>query len=111
MLKITRFICLTLRADEADYTKDSSVLSRRTVRNENAREQGCRELREIISKESAVPPEDVPGPVPYIINTEYFCEMNKHKYVTVLRNFEGDEKQAIYQQVALRVAESLRADE
>jgi hypothetical protein len=91
------------------YTQDTNVLLRRNIHNENAGNRGCRDLQEIVSKEGAVPPEDVPGPVPYIINTEYFCEVNSNKYVTVLRNFEGDERQALYQNIALRVAESLRA--
>jgi hypothetical protein len=93
------------------YTQGTDVLSRRNVHNVSAGTRGCRDLKEIISKEGAVPPDDVPGPVPYIINTEYFCEVNRHKYVTVLRNFEGDRRQTIYRQIALRVAESLRADE
>jgi hypothetical protein len=37
--------------------------------------------------------------------------VNGHKYVTVLRNFEGDKKQGAYQEIALRVAKSLRAYE
>lgn len=91
------------------YIRDSDVLSRRNIHNENAPTLGCSDLREIVSRESAVPPEDVPGHAPYIINTEYFCEIKTHKYVTVLRNFEGDKKQARYQQIAMRVAKSLRA--
>jgi hypothetical protein len=93
------------------YVQDAKVLSRRHIRNENLGPGGCRELREIVSKEAAVPPEDVPGRVPYIIDTMYFCEINRHKYVTVLRNFEGDKRQRTYRQIALRVAESLRAYE
>jgi hypothetical protein len=93
------------------YTQDTNVLSRKSVHNESAGAQGCRDLQEVISREGAVPPAGVPGAVPYIINTEYFCEISRRKYVTVLRNFEGDQKQAAYQQVALRLAESLRAGE
>jgi hypothetical protein len=93
------------------YTQDTDVLSRKNIRNERAGTQGCRDLQQIVSREALVPPEDVPRSVPYMINTEYFCEIHGHKYVTVLRNFKGDKKQAMYQQVALRVAESLSADE
>jgi hypothetical protein len=93
------------------YSHDVHILSSHDIHNDNVGSQGCRELREIISTEAAVPPEDVPGPVPYIINTEYFCAVNEHIYVTALRNFDGDNKQAAYQRVALRVAESLRKDE
>lgn len=91
-----------------EYVKDTEVLSRTNIQNQNAEIRGCRELLEIVSKVPAVPPEDVPGPVPFFILTEYFCELNRHKYVTVLRNFEGDKKQAAYREVALRVAKSLR---
>jgi hypothetical protein len=92
------------------YNQDVDVLSRRNIRGENAGSRGCRDLNETISKEPAVPPEDVPGPVPYLINTEYFCEVKGHIYAMVLRNFEGDPKQALYQQIALQVAKSLRVD-
>lgn len=93
------------------YVRDTQVLLDRSIHNDKAGNLGCSTLREIVSREGAVPPEDVQGAVPYIINTEYFCEVNKHIYVTVLRNFEGDKKQRIYQRIALRVAESLRAAE
>jgi hypothetical protein len=92
------------------YTQDTQVLSRHNIRNKNAGTHGCRDLLMIVSREPVVPPEGVPGPVPYVINTVYFCEINGHIYVTVLRNFEGDPKQGIYQRIALRVAESLRVD-
>ncbi len=101
----------TLSQVMGHYTQDTHVLSQKTIHNGNAGTHGCRDLREVVSREGAVPPEDVPGPVPYITNTEYFCEIERHKYVTVLRNFESDKKQAMYQQIALRMAESLRADE
>jgi hypothetical protein len=93
------------------YVKDTEVLSRTNIQNQNAGIRGCRELLEIVSKLTAVSAEDVPGPVPFFIYTEYFCEVNGHKYVTVLRNFEGDKKQGAYQEIALRVAKSLRAYE
>lgn len=93
------------------YTKNTVVLSQREVLSENISGRGCRNLMEIVSKEGAVPPEDVPGPVPYIINTEYFCEINKHAYITVLRNFQGDKTQLSYQKTALQVAVSLRIRE
>jgi len=90
------------------YTQGTDVLSRQNIRNERAGMHGCRDLEQIVSKEPAVPPEDVPRSVPYMISTEYFCNIGRREYVIVLRNFEGDEKQRIYRQVALRVAESLR---
>jgi len=93
------------------YLKDTEVLSRKTIHNENAGAPGCRGLEEIILKQPVTPPEDVPGPVPHEIDTLYFCEVNGRKYVTIQRNFEGDKKQAMYQKTALRVAQSLRAVE
>jgi hypothetical protein len=95
----------------AEHTKDVEVLSRTNIQNQSAGIRGCRELLEIVSKDNVVPAEDVPGPVPFFIITEYFCEVNTRKYVTVLRNFEGDKKQAAYREVALRVAKSLRTAE
>ncbi len=92
------------------YLRDTFALSRRSLENENAGALGCRAMIEIVSREAAVPPEDVPSPPPFIINTEYFCQVGRHKYVTALRNFEGDERQASYQRVALQVAKTLRAD-
>ena len=94
------------------YVQDADVLSRKNIHNEGAGTQGCRDLLQIISREPSVPLDAVPEPrlVPYVINTVYFCEIHGHKYVTVLRNYDGDKKQATYRQVALRVAESLRMD-
>lgn len=93
------------------YSQNVDIISRQKIRNRNAGKSGCSDLEEIVSKEGAVPPEDVPGTVSYIINTEFFCQINQRTYVTVLRNFQGDNSQAAYQQIALRMAESIRADE
>jgi hypothetical protein len=92
------------------YVKDTVVLSRKNIHNELAGTHGCHDLLQIISREPLVPLEDVPVPslVPYMINTDYFCEIHGHKYVTALRNYDGDKRQATYRQVALRIAESLR---
>jgi hypothetical protein len=98
----------TLLAVMDRYIRDTTVVSRRDIHNEEIGSRECGNIKEVVSKERAVPPEDVPGIVPYIVNTEYFCEVNGHKYVTVLRNFEGDKLQPRYQQIALRLAESLR---
>ena len=90
------------------YTRGAEVLLHTSVHNGNADSNRCSTLQEIVSREPAVPPEDVPGSVPNMVNTEYFCEIAGHVYVTVLRNFEGNTKQTEYQQVALGVARSLR---
>jgi hypothetical protein len=93
------------------YTQNVAVLSRQDITNKEVVGRGCHDLREIVSKERVVPSEDVPKPAPYLINTEFFCEIDEHVYVTALRNFECDKKQAMYQQTALRIAKSLQMDE
>jgi hypothetical protein len=101
---------LPLRALIDYFTARARVLSQRTVRNGDAGSRGCRVLQEVVSRAPIVPPEDVPGPVPYVIDTGYFCQIGRKRYVTSLRNFEGDKRQASYREIALRVAESLRID-
>jgi hypothetical protein len=90
------------------YNRETEILSGRTIHNESAGAEKCDSIAEIISKEGIVPPEDVAGPVPYVINTELFCQMNGHTYVTMLKSFEGDKNQPIYQKIALHMAESLQ---
>ncbi len=92
------------------YTQQVDILSKRDVLNTDRGNRACHTLREIVSKEAAVPPEDVPGHVPYMINTAFFCEAKTHVYVTVLRNYEDDKNQGLYQGVALEVAKSLSVD-
>jgi len=90
------------------YVGKSTLLSRRKIRNSRAAPQGCDFLEELIVREPAVPPEDVPGSAPNLIYTEYFCAIGQHKYVAILKNYEGDRLQRDYRAVALRVAESIR---
>lgn len=89
------------------YTQGTSVLERRDVHSETSNDR-CTNLREVISKEPSVPPKDTPIQVPYTINTDLFCEIGKQRVVVLLRNWEGDERQAEYQQIALRMAESIK---
>lgn len=97
----------TLAQVIAYYTQDTKVLSQRDVPGEVGLHV-CNNLMEIISKESAIPPGDSPISVPTIINTDFLCEVDGHKIVTLLRNWEGDERQKKYQQVALRIAKGIR---
>ncbi len=97
----------TLAQVIATYTQDTTVLSRKDVPGEAA-SHGCSELKEVTSKEPAVPPGDSPISVPTIINTDFFCGVQGRKIVTLLRNWEGDKRQAEYQQVALRMAKGIR---
>jgi hypothetical protein len=88
------------------YEKGTSVLSKKNLSGEVGK-GGCSDLMEIISQEPAVPPEDVPISVPYIMNTSFFCEIGERKIVVLLRNWKGDTRQENYQQIALRMAKSI----
>ena len=89
------------------YTQGVLVLSRKHIPGETGK-QGCSDLEEVTSKEQAIPSADSPIRVPYIINTDLFCEINGRKIVTLLRNWEGDKRQEEYQEVALRIAKGIR---
>jgi hypothetical protein len=97
----------TLTQVISHYTKGSSVLLRRSVHNA-AGNEGCSDLKEIISKEEPVPSIDTPSRMLRIVNTDFFCELDGHKIVILLRNWEGDNRQKEYQRVALQMAKSIR---
>lgn len=97
----------TLTQAIGHYTKGSSVLLRRSLPNAAAN-QGCSEIEEVISKEEPVPPIDSPIRMPRIVNTDFFCDLGDHKIVILLRNWEGDKRQAEYQRVAFEMAKSIR---
>jgi hypothetical protein len=92
------------------YTKDGSVLWRRVIPGEPGGQQGCNDLKEVVVKDAVVPPEDLPtgAQVSYFIDTNFFCEADGHKIVISLKNWEGDKRQEQYQEVALRMAKSIR---
>lgn len=90
------------------YTEGALVLSQRDIPQMRASD-GCRSLTEVISKESVIPASDSPINVPYVINTDFFCAgAQGRKIVILLRNWQGDERQTEYQQVARRIARSVR---
>lgn len=97
----------TLAQVIAYYTQDTTVLSHKDVSGESG-PHGCSNLKEVTSKEPAIPPADSLIKVPNIVNTDFFCEADGRKIVTLLRNWEGDTKQEEYQQIALRMAKSTR---
>jgi hypothetical protein len=97
----------TLAQVIAYYTEDTTVLSHKDFPGE-AGPRGCSILKEVTSKEPAIPPEDSPIKVPNIINTDFFCEVDGRKIVALLRNWEGDAKQEEYQQIAVRMAQGIR---
>ena len=86
---------------------DDVILSSRDVPPE-PNKQGCSILKEVVSKEEAIPAADSPISVPFIINTDIFCAIQGHVITTLLRNWEGDNRQEDYQKVALRMAKSIR---
>jgi hypothetical protein len=90
-----------------DYTRGTSVLSRRDVPGK-PNKHGCGNLKEVISKEQPIPSTDAAINVPYVVNTDFFCEAGGHKIVTLLRNWEGDKRQEEYQQIALRMARGIK---
>jgi len=100
---------LSLRQLRDLYNHGITILARRHIHSRALGPDECRDLYEVVSKEPAAPPGDAPRPGNDLINTEFFCQIGRKKYAMVLRNFEGDAKQAEYQEVALRVAQSLRA--
>ena len=87
------------------------IVSRTDIHNKGAGENGCNELKEVVSKHEAVPAEDVTTHVPYIVDTDFYCEVNGRRFTTRLRNWEGDKQQERYQRVALEIAESLRLNQ
>jgi hypothetical protein len=87
-----------------DLHDEASILSRRTIRNQTS---SCSNLTEVISKQEAVPSDDVPIQVPYIINTSFYCEINGRKFRTLLKNWQTDKQQEQYQHIALLIANSL----
>ena len=92
------------------YLFGASVLSRKDIVTGVQRDGSCSDLKKVVSKEEVVPAEDIPIPVPYFINTHFFCEVHGHKIVTMLINWEGDGRQQQYQQVALRIAKSIHVN-
>ena len=97
----------TLAQVIAYYTQDTTVFSHKDVPREPG-SHGCSNLKEVTSKEPAIPPADSSIKVPNIINTYFFCEADGRKIVALLRNWEGDTKQEEYEQIALRMAKSIR---
>jgi hypothetical protein len=91
------------------YLFGASVLSRKDIVRGVQRDGSCSDLKEVVSKGEVVPAEDIPIPipVPYFIYTGFFCEVDGHKIVTMLRNWKGDARQQQYQQVALGIAKSI----
>jgi hypothetical protein len=93
---------------DEDASGAVSIVSRTDVPNQGAGNNGCSDFKELISKHEAVPAQDALIHVPYIIDTDYYCEINGRKFTTRLRYWEDDQRKAEYQRVVLRMAKSLR---
>lgn len=78
----------TLAQVIAFYTQDTTVFSHKDVPREPG-SHGCSNLKEVTSKEPAIPPADSSIKMPNIINTYFFCEADGRKIVALLRNWEG----------------------
>jgi hypothetical protein len=91
----------------SEYTEGTSVLSRRDI-DGDGEDGGCRDLKEVIARERAIPPADSPIDVPYVVDTGLFCATRGRTIVVLLRNWQGDQRQTEYQQIALEMAKSIR---
>jgi hypothetical protein len=71
------------------YTQGVMVLSRRDFTDRDLGKASCRSLILVISTEPAIPPEGASAPVPNIVNSDYFCAIDGHIIVVLLRNYEA----------------------
>lgn len=92
------------------YENGAPVLLRKSISPEQP--EACERLDEIVWKEAPVPLEDVaPSMRPHLtdfIYTGLFCQIKGRIVVLILKNWQGDKKQKEYQEIALRMAKSIR---
>ena len=92
------------------YERETKVQLDREI--PEGRRGACERLEEVVSKGPPVPPEDVPAYVrPQLTNFTYtalFCRIEDHTFVVMLKNWEGDSRAVEYQEIARRVAGSIR---
>ncbi len=90
------------------YAKGTTQLSRADI--PKLQRGACDRLEETVSKEPAVPPEDVPSRVRVedFVYTGAFCQVQSRNITVMLKNWDGDPRQKQYQRIALRMAESIR---
>lgn len=82
--------------------RDQAVLSREILLSPGRGR--CSRLMKIVSLTEE-------GPNSFVANTGIFCEINNDRVIVLLRNWQGDSHQSHYQDVALRMAQSIRAKE
>ncbi len=98
----------TLAQAIKEYNDNASIISTRgEIVKTNA--PNCANFKEVVSREPLVPAQDASRPVPYMVNTELFCETEGHRFIVILRNFEGDSRQQKYQQIIETMIKSIRA--
>lgn len=82
----------------AESLREQTILARQEVPVSG---HGCVRLQKVVSLFEV-------GPGAFIENTGYFCRIGDGWMVVMLRNFRGNKQQPQYQQIALRMARSIR---
>jgi hypothetical protein len=73
------------------------------IRITNPPPDGCTSFRRVVSRD------DADGSGKHIfVDTEFYCSKGNRLYLVLLTNWEGDPKQAELQELALKIAQSLR---
>jgi len=81
----------------------AEIISRQRIQT------GGAEIIKVISRAPAVPPGDIaPGKAPDEVNTQFFVLVASRVVCVSLINWDGDTKQAEYQEIAARMARSVR---
>lgn len=92
------------------YVNGGEVIFRRNVPKRGR--GACERLEEVVFKAPVVPPEDVPAymrpRLEDFIYTGFFCGAKGRAVVLMLKSWEGDPRQAGYQETARRMASSIR---
>jgi hypothetical protein len=85
----------------AKDSKSATGLQRRTIRGEATR-GGCGDIELVASDQEM-------GPDTYQTATLLYCSVGNRIYIATLLNWKGDKRQAEYQELALGMMRSLRA--
>jgi hypothetical protein len=74
------------------------------------RGSSCDRLREVVWKEPPVSPDDVPANMRLrdFVYTGLFCQVSDRTVVLMLKNWDGDRREAQYRQIAQQMAKSIR---
>lgn len=83
------------------YPVDDTLLDDRDIAVGKPAAGGCVKLSCLVIRDEV-------GPSAYSIDTRYFCSTTQGLYVVTLTNWEGDPHQSALQDIALKIALSLR---